>query len=46
MITKIEVVDYTESLGKQTLYLQADKETMAKVLAFIAELNEETNKPI
>lgn len=47
MITQIELQDY-EPLKKQVLYIHADKETMAKILAFVADLNQqlETNKTI
>lgn len=38
MITRITTQDYSES---QVLNVDADKETIAKILAFIAELNEE-----
>jgi hypothetical protein len=38
MITRIATQDYSES---QVLTVDADKETIAKILAFVADLNKE-----
>lgn len=38
MMTSIDIKDYSES---QVLRVDADKQTIAKVLAFIAQLNQE-----
>ena len=41
MIEKIEIIDYNTF---QTLYVKGDKETIGKIAAFVAELNNENLK--